>query len=101
MRERNQYTKTKQDKDKGRILRPLKYPEIPLSINDTYVITVMGDRLDLMADQFYGDTRLWWIIAQANPDNIRRDSYSVSAGLEIRIPRRINNILNSFKKINR
>ena len=58
-----------------------------------------GDRLDILAHRYYNNSSLWWIIAQANPDNIRRDSYSVSAGLEIRIPRRINNILNSFKKI--
>tara|TARA_R110001592_G_scaffold4729_2_gene26435 strand:+ start:6493 stop:6798 length:306 start_codon:yes stop_codon:yes gene_type:complete len=101
MKERNQYTKVKQDKDKGRILRPIKYPEIVLSVNDTYVITIIGDRLDLMADQFYGDVRLWWIIAQANPDKVRRDSYSVSSGLEIRIPMRIDTILNNFKNINK
>ena len=101
MRERNYYSKLKMDKNRGRFLNPLKYPSIPLSINDLYIITVVGDRLDLMADQFYNDPRLWWLIAQANPDKLRRDSYSVSVGLEIRIPIRINNILNSFKKLNK
>ena len=27
-----------------------------------------GDRLDTLAQAYYGDPRLWWVIAQANPD---------------------------------
>ena len=27
-----------------------------------------GDRLDTLAQAYYGDPRLWWAIAQANPD---------------------------------
>jgi len=101
MRERNQYSRSKIDKDKGKILSALKYPSIPLSVNDIYVITLEGDRLDLMADQFYTDTRLWWIISQANPDVLRRDSYSVPSGLEIRIPMGISKILLNFEKLNK
>ena len=101
MRERNYYSKLKMDKNRGRYLKPLRYPNIPLSTSDMYVNTVVGDRLDLMADQFYNDPRLWWLIAQANPDKLRRDSYSVSVGLEIRIPGGVNNILNQFKILNK
>lgn len=101
MRERSKYTKTRISKDKGTLLKPLRYPEIPLSANDMYVMTLEGDRLDLMAEQFYKDTRLWWIIAQANPSKIRRDSYTVKSGIEIRIPREINLILKNFKNINK
>ena len=101
MRERNNYTKVKVDKEKNRYFKPLKYPEIPLSENDIYVITLEGDRVDLMAHQFYNDTRLWWIITQANPGKVKRDSYSVKGGIEIRIPRRINKILNSFQQLNK
>ena len=42
-----------------------KYPEIPLSSNDIQVITNFGDRLDLMANQFYNDSTLYWVIAAA------------------------------------
>jgi len=101
MRERNKYTKTRRNTDKRRYYTPLKYPEIPLSPNDSYVITLDGDRLDLMADQFYSDVRLWWIIAGANPNKIRRDSYTVPGGIEIRIPREINPILKKFEKLNK
>ena len=89
------------DENRGRIKKPLQYPPIPLSITDIYVITLGGDRLDLIADQFYRDLRLWWIIVQANPDKIRRDSYNVPAGLEIRIPIQIDSILKNFIKLNK
>ncbi len=42
------------------------YPDIPLTNEDNYVITTLGDRLDLLAFDFYGDTSFWWVIASAN-----------------------------------
>lgn len=84
-----------------RLYKPLKYPSIPLSSNDIYVITTIGDRLDSLAYQFYKDTGLWWIIASANPQNIRRDSYSLKPNLEIRIPTKISPIKKLFDKLNK
>ena len=86
-----------------RYFKYIKYPNIPLSINDIYAITVEGDRLDLIADQFYNDVDLWWIITTANPDIIRRDSLNLKPGLQIRIPdpNRVSNILRSFEQLNK
>ncbi len=78
----------------------IKYPEIPLNINDIYIVTIIGDRLDLLADKFYNDQRLWWIIANANRDIVRRDSYALKPGIEIRIPSNIQKILGDFDNIN-
>ena len=86
--------------NRKRTYRALKYPEIPLSIDDLYVITTDGDRLDLLANQFYQDVDLWWIISTANPDVIRRDSFNLKSGIEIRIPQDINSILDDFEKLN-
>ena len=80
--------------------QPLRYPNIPLSSNDIYIITTVGDRLDSLADHFYNDVRLWWIIATANPGIIRRDSYNLKANLELRIPTNTPQILKSFEQIN-
>ena len=44
------------------------YPEIPPLETDIYVETEFGDRLDLLANRFYGDVTLYWIIATANPN---------------------------------
>ena len=88
-------------KKKTRAYRIIKYPEIPLSINDLYVVTTAGDRLDLLANQFYNDVRLWWVIANANRDIVRKDSYGLNPGLEIRIPSNITKILKDFENINK
>ena len=58
-------------KDRTRYFKNFKYPNIPLSEDDIYVITTIEDRLDSLAYQFYSDVRLWWVIANANPDLIK------------------------------
>ena len=55
---RTLYGQTKLNSDRKRYYKALKYPEIPLSINDIYLITTTGDRLDLLANQFYKDVEL-------------------------------------------
>lgn len=62
------------------------YPEIEKTSEDLYIITSFEDRLDLLAYQYYGDSTLWWIISQANPDKVRRDSFFIKLGVQIRIP---------------
>ena len=47
--------------NKKRYYRALKYPEIPLSFNDTYVTTTSGDRLDFMMIVIYGGLFLYQI----------------------------------------
>jgi hypothetical protein len=74
------------------------YPDIPLSNNDNYVITVLGDRLDLIAFDFYGDTSLWWIIASAN--SLPGDSLYLEPGSQLRIPIDISGIVNEYKQVN-
>ena len=43
---------------------------------------------------------LWWVITTANPDIIRRDSFNLKGGLEIRIPTDIENIITLFELTN-
>ena len=74
------------------------YPEIPLSNDDDYVITVLGDRLDLLAYDFYNDETLWWIIASAN--SLPGDSLYLEPGIQIRIPANPSGIINQFNIIN-
>lgn len=74
------------------------YPDIPVSIEDSYVITVLGDRLDLLAFDFYGDSTLWWIIASANA--LPGDSLYLEPGMQLRIPTDLSSIINEYKIIN-
>ena len=49
---------------------------------DIMVMTQDGDRFDLLAHQYYGDSSLWWYIAKAN----KMKCNNIPAGLTIRIP---------------
>ncbi len=75
------------------------YPEAPTSESDYYVITVGGDRYDILADQFYGDHTLWWIIASANSSE--RASLFVKPGIQLRIPGDVDSIVNAFRELNK
>jgi len=84
----------------ARYYKNVTYPEIPESENDIWVVTDFGDRLDLLANQFYGDVTLYWIIAAANPNYVNFGSLSVAEGTQIRIPTDINDILSKFYQLN-
>ena len=103
MPSRLQYIKKRRGTNNKGVYKYLKYPNIPLSVDDIYATTLVGDRLDLIADQFYKDVDLWWVITTANPDIIRRDSFNLKPGLQIRIPspNRITGILRSFEQLNK
>ena len=58
------------------------YSVIPKSDSDIYVLTQPGDRLDLLANQFYGDVNLWWYIAKANGLTFM----TIPTGTKLRIP---------------
>jgi hypothetical protein len=77
------------------------YPEIPLSENDIYVVTDFGDRLDLLANQFYKDISLYWIIVAANPNKVDFGSISLPPGTQLRIPININDIITSYNNLNK
>jgi len=74
------------------------YPRIPESSEDSYIISRQGDRYDLLAQSFYGDVNLWWIIACAN--NTTQDSLSLTPGRQIRIPFNSDLVISLFNSLN-
>jgi len=74
------------------------YPDIDQTDNDSYVITTLGDRLDLMALNFYGDTGYWWVIASAN--SLPGDSLFPPVGMQLRFPADLQSILSSYNQVN-
>jgi hypothetical protein len=98
----NRYTYTnilKTSETKKNYLESTIYPKIKATDNDLYIISTQGDRLDLLANQYYGDRNLWWIIAVAN--NLNDASLSIEPGKQLRIPGNTSNILNNLEKINK
>ncbi len=76
-----------------------KYPVSPLSSEDIYVITQEDDRFDQLAQEYYGDPSLWWVISCSNP-GLKQNSYYPPVGIQIRIPQNISRIVSEFKTLN-
>ena len=78
----------------------LKYPTIPPSVDDVYITTSVGDRLDLLAFRFYGDVTLYWIIALANPNIVGFGTLFIPRGSQLRIPIDISDVIDAYNRIN-
>jgi hypothetical protein len=72
----------------GVFLDTNRLPRIPESINDElYIIEPMFEnRLDLLAYNVYGNSRLWWIIALRNIDVIKDPNRDAITGTAIQLP---------------
>jgi hypothetical protein len=88
-----------------RYRRGTRYPEVPFNENDIYVITTQGDRYDLLAQQYYGDQTLWWVISIANvgdyTSEVPLNSLFIPIGTQLRIPVSIQDVLFKYSKLNR
>lgn len=58
--------------------------EINKSDGDVYLYITSSMRLDQLANEYYGDPKLWWVIAQAN--NLKNPLIEFKIGTMIRIP---------------
>ena len=74
------------------------YPEIPVNENDIYVTSQYGDRYDTLAQEFYNDSELWWIISSAN--NYQKGSLVVTPGVQLRIPADKTAAISLFDEVN-
>jgi len=81
--------------NKRRYYDSLIDPVIEKSIDDIYVVTSVGERLDLLAWKYYQDPELWWIISAANPE-LRKDSLYLEPGIQVRVPRDYQVVLQLF-----
>ena len=74
------------------------YPNIPPNDSDILYITDETDFLDTLAFKFYKDATMWWIIALTN--NLGNGRMSIPVGTQLRIPTRVESILEEYNKIN-
>jgi len=75
------------------------YPQIPFDDTDIYIITKAGDRLDILAKQYYNDKNYWKYISSIN-NNITKGSLYPEPGTQLRIPQDINKILKIYNNAN-
>ena len=78
------YKETKRGKkgQKKFYYRTTIYNEVPKRNDDMYFIAQQGDRCDLLANKFYGDSSLWWFIARVN----HLKTMHIPTGTSLRIP---------------
>ena len=70
-------------KDKGINRIGTSYlPKVDEENSDVLLISTEGDRCDLLAQEYYGTTELWWYIASVN--NLK--SNNIEAGTQLRVP---------------
>jgi hypothetical protein len=88
-------TKIKISRDGKRVLKPTIYPRIPIKDSDIFIYPKFGDRLDNLAQKYYKDVSLWWIIAKAN--NLDEAHIGLTLDEQIRIPVDIELILDELR----
>jgi len=64
-----------------------------LKDSDRFIFPLDGERFDTLAQKFYGDSNLWWIIAKAN--NMSDGTIGLDPEKRIRVPIDIQSILDS------
>ena len=90
--------KIRRDKDGTRYYKPTIVPNVPIKDSDIFVYPVYGDRFDIIAQRYYNDSTLWWIIAKAN--ELSKGQISPDPLKKLRIPTEIDDILESVEKSN-
>ena len=86
------------DRDGIRYYKPRIIPNIPIKDTDIFVYPIYGDRFDTMAQRYYENSNLWWIIAKAN--EISDGRISPDPLSKLRIPTEIEDILQSISQAN-
>ena len=90
--------KVRRDKDGIRYYKPTIVPNVPIKDSDIFVYPIYGDRFETIAQRYYNDSTLWWIIAKAN--ELSRGEISADPLKKLRIPTEIDDILESVEKSN-
>jgi len=91
-------SKLRKDKNGKRYYRPSIIPNIPIKDSDIFIFPIYGDRFDMLAQRYYEDSNLWWIIAKAN--NLSKGQLVPDVNKKLRIPIEIGDIIEAVEKSN-
>ena len=92
-------TRVKINNNSKRVYSYTLYPKIKLKNSDIFITPKYSERLDILANKYYDDPSLWWIIAQAN--NLGKGKLSIPLGKQLRIPSDVSTIIADLQKINK
>lgn len=97
----SRYKSTIIKKDKytnNRVLRVTEYPKIPASEIDIVYYTRDDDSFMGLANKFYKDQTLWWVIARANGPYT--GNFKFEAGSKLIIPMDLSKVFTEMSIIN-
>lgn len=74
----------------GFFLDVMQHRDIPKDPGDVVyrIDNIYGGRPDLLANDLYGDSSLWWVFAMRNPNTIQDPVFDFKAGATIYIPKK-------------
>ena len=84
--------------NQSRYLKPTLYPNIEEKDSDIIHNVRAGERMDVLAHQYYEDVGLWWVISRAN--RLDPSDIGLKASSKLRIPIEIADVLRKFRSIN-
>ena len=81
----------------GQYLDVMRNRPITASSSDTYwmINATYNHRPDLLANDLYGDSRLWWVFAQRNPNTLKDPLFDFVNGTYIYLPSK-DSVVNSL-----
>lgn len=68
-------------------------PTFAVSVDDLEYQVVENDRIDKIANRFYGDPIYWWVIAVANDMDLLPTDLQIGAVLRIPAPQIVTNLV--------
>ena len=86
----------KKDRNNIRYYKPRIVPNIPIKDTDIFVFPLYGDRFDTLAQRYYENPNLWWIIAKAN--EIGNGKIAPDPEKKLRIPTNVQSILEAVDR---
>jgi len=84
---------------KHRKLKITEYPKIEFKDSDIIHVTRFDDSYMSLANEFYGDQSLWWIIARAN--RTFKGTIKFEPGTNLIIPTEIEEIIDRLDVLNK
>ena len=74
----------------GKFLDVLNFRSFPAQVDDQIITLTESyrNRPDLLAFDLYQDTRLWWVFAVRNPNNIKDPVFDFLPGKRIFVPKK-------------
>ncbi len=96
---RYRHQRIKLDKENGnRKLSSIEYAKISPKDSDIYYVVKYGDSYGSLANRFYNDTTLWWVIARANGEF--NGDLRPKIGRRITIPTDISDSIRELNNLN-